>query len=159
MSFEASTAKSVSPPDRPAQVWARTGPDQLAPPLVEVNSGLPPAELMLPIPCGPVTNSLWMPPLPAPLSAMIVGSPSPVDCGICTGQVNPLLGALVSGDPGVQVVVGTVVLVVEVVVDVEVDVEVELEVVVVPPCLACPAFCEAAAVETQPPNRPRTAST
>jgi hypothetical protein len=66
---------------------------------------------------------------------MMVGSPSPLDPGITTGQVNPLLGVLASGEPGVQEPDGSVVLVVEVLVDVDVLVEVELDVVVLPPCL------------------------
>ena len=86
---------------------------------------------------------------------MMVGSPKPLDPGTRTGQVNPLLGVLASGDPAVQVLDGTVVLVVEVVVDVD---EVELDVVVVPPCLPPAAFCDALAVAAQPPIRPRTAN-
>ena len=83
---------------------------------------------------------------------MMVGSPKPLDPGTRTGQVNPLLGVLASGDPAVQVLDGTVVLVV-----VDVD-EVELDVVVVPPCLPPAAFCDAPAVAAQPPIRPRTAN-
>src|SRR6266581_1395682 len=91
-----STARSVSPPDRPVHACDRTGGPQARPPLAEVNSGLPPAVLMLPIACGAVTNNRpW-------LSWMIDGSPSPLELGILTGQVNPFCGRFCSGLPGVH---------------------------------------------------------
>src|SRR2546427_571731 len=92
----ASAPRSVSPPDSPVHSWERTGGPQAWPPLTEVNSGLPPAVLMLPSDYGAVTNNRpW-------LSWMIDGSPRPLELGILTGQMNPFCGRFCSGLPSVH---------------------------------------------------------
>src|SRR5690242_2704938 len=91
-----SAARSLSPPDRPVHAWDRTGGPHVWPSLAEVNSGLPPAVLILPSACGAVTNNRpW-------LSWMIDGSPRPPELGISTGQVNPFCGRFCSGLPRVH---------------------------------------------------------
>src|SRR5947209_4532362 len=83
MSPVPSMPRSVSPPERPAHIWERTGADQVAPWLVEWYSGLPPAVLTLPIACGAVTYRLPC------LSLRIVGSPRPDEEGSFTGVAKP----------------------------------------------------------------------
>src|SRR5712692_10587701 len=77
MSPLASTARSVSPPLTGSPLGF-TGDAKLAPPLVDVQIGLPDG-VMLPSALGAVTNSR-----PAPSMAML-GSPSPAEAGSLTG--------------------------------------------------------------------------
>src|SRR5579872_6076829 len=82
MSPAGSTARSVSPPLTGSPVGC-TGPAQPEPPLVDVQTGLPPP-LMLPIDWGAVATRRPL------LSSARLGSPRPPDCGICTGAVKPV---------------------------------------------------------------------
>src|SRR5258707_10128951 len=77
-----SKVMSVSPPLTGSPVGF-TGAPHDAPPFVDVHTGLPPP-LMLPRLCGAVTNRRPVESMPR------LGSPSPADCGICTGATNPV---------------------------------------------------------------------